>query len=58
MKTIQELEQDIENLTKRIKVLEDASRSSYKFPCNHQTTPFGVNKRRCGICGEIFVVNS
>ena len=24
--------------------------------CDHQTIPWGVHKRKCGKCGEIFVV--
>jgi len=52
------MEDKIRKLEERVTELEmKLYKSKSKWECNHQTIPFGVHKRKCGICGEIFIVD-
>jgi len=52
------LKQKIIDLDQRIAQLEAAlkKRDNTGLRCDHQTIPWGVGKRKCGKCGEVFVV--
>jgi hypothetical protein len=52
-------EEKIKNLKRRIDVLEQYLKKinlKTGLKCDHQTIPWGQHKRKCGKCGEVFVV--
>lgn len=51
------VEEKIKELERRIEELERKFYKGKGLKCNHQTIPFGLHKRKCGICGEIFIVD-
>ncbi len=56
-KEIKYLKQMIFALEKRVEYLEKRTIGPNNYKCEHATYPFGPNKRKCGICGEIFITN-
>lgn len=52
-----ELLKRIEGLEKEISILKQSKQDIPRgLRCSHQTIPWGVHKRKCSKCGEIFIV--
>ena len=58
METLEELRKTLAGLERRIENLEDqANLADRKRQCNHATINWGVHKRKCTRCGEIFITD-